>query len=46
MFARSKFNGDISGWDVSRVENMSAMFNDSKFNKNISKWDVSSHKKI
>ena len=35
------FNGDISEWDVSNVEDMGAMFSDSKFNGDISKWDVS-----
>ena len=36
------FNGDISKWDVSNVENMECMFANSKFNQDISKWDVSS----
>ena len=35
------FNGDISGWDVSRVTDMRYMFNGSRFNGDISKWDVS-----
>ena len=35
------FNGDISKWDVSKVKNMSRMFNTSKFNGDISNWDVS-----
>ena len=35
-----KFNGDISNWDVSKVENMEGMFYCSKFNRNISKWNV------
>ena len=36
------FNGDISQWDVSNVENMYAMFNCcKKFNGDISAWDVS-----
>ena len=34
------FNGDISEWDVSNVENMERMFTDSEFSKNISKWKV------
>ena len=38
------FNGDISKWDVSEVENMSTMFAKSKFNGDISKWDVSNVK--
>ena len=44
MFAYSKFNGDISKWDVSNVKDMYWMFNNSKFNGNISKWDVSNVK--
>ena len=35
------FNGDISQWDVSNVENMAFMFYNSNFNGDISKWDVS-----
>ena len=41
MFCGSKFNGDISKWDVSSVTDMSAMFIYSKFNGDISRWDVS-----
>ena len=41
MFSHSKFNGDISNWDVSNVTNMSEMFEYSQFNGDISKWDVS-----
>jgi surface protein len=37
----NKFTGDISGWDVSNVKNMSYMFANSKFNGDISGWDVS-----
>ena len=37
-----KFNGDISGWDVSNVENMYCMFDRcGEFNQNISGWNVS-----
>ena len=37
-----KFNGDISRWDVSNVENMHAMFHGaSDFNQPIGDWDVS-----
>ena len=36
----SKFNGDISKWNVSNVENMFWMFNGSVFNGNISKWKI------
>ena len=32
------FNGDISKWDVSNVEDMSYMFANSKFNGDISDW--------
>jgi surface protein len=40
MFYASKFNGDISSWDVSNVENMSSMFMYSKFNNDISNWKI------
>ena len=46
MFYGSKFNGDISEWDVSSVTNMDSMFYCSKFNGDISEWDVSSVEKI
>ena len=36
-----KFNGDISKWDVSNVEDMSYMFYDAKFNGDISNWKIS-----
>ena len=36
----SEFNGDISGWDVSRVTNMDSMFKNSKFNGDLSKWNT------
>ena len=32
MFAQTKYNGDISKWDVSNVWNMSYMFTKSVFN--------------
>ncbi|XXK28805.1 BspA family leucine-rich repeat surface protein [Arenicellales bacterium nBUS_45] len=35
------FNEDISGWDVSNVTSMRAMFFQADFNQNISKWDLS-----
>ena len=44
MFAYSKFNGDISKWDVSNVEDMSNIFYYSQFtgeNGDLSNWDVS-----
>lgn len=38
----SNFSGDISGWDVSNVKDMFAMFAGAiKFNEDISTWDVS-----
>ena len=41
------FNGDISRWDVSNVENMDTMFYGcKKFNCDISRWDVSNVKYI
>ena len=36
-----KFNGDISKWNVSKVENMEGMFSESNFNGDISEWNVS-----
>jgi surface protein len=38
MFYSSKFNNDISSWDVSSVENMDSMFIKSKFNGDVSNW--------
>ena len=46
LFEDSKFNGDISQWDVSNVTNMEYMFKGSKFNGDISQWDVSSDTNI
>jgi surface protein len=40
MFYDSKFDQDISDWDVSNVENMKSMFEQSKFNQDISKWVI------
>ena len=40
MFYGSKFNGDISNWDVSNVKNMCLMFRNSKFNQDISNWKI------
>lgn len=43
FFGASKFNGDISDWDVSNVTDMSSMFeNATSFNQPIGSWDVSS----
>ena len=42
MFCDSKFNGDISVWNVSKVTNMFEMFYDSDFNGDISNWNISS----
>ena len=41
MFLDSKYNGDISNWDVSNVKYMGNMFYGSVFNGDISNWDVS-----
>ena len=40
LFASSKFNGDISQWDVHNVTDMGGMFENSNFNGDISKWNV------
>jgi surface protein len=41
LFFNSYFNGDISDWDVSNVEDMYGMFRGAKFfNGDISKWNV------
>jgi len=40
MFRKSKFNGDISKWDVGNVRDMTDMFCDSLFNGDISKWNI------
>ena len=40
----NKFNGDISKWDVSNVQNMNHMFYGSSFNGDISNWNVSNVK--
>ena len=44
MFGQAfAFNQDISGWDVSSVENMGYMFYDAgAFNQDISGWNVGS----
>jgi surface protein len=42
-FAQSSFNGDLSGWDTSRVSNFKQTFADaSEFNQPLSSWDVRS----
>ena len=49
MFKYFTFNGDISGWDVSNVDNMYRMFYSSSFtgeNGDISKWNVSKVKNM
>ena len=49
MFSNSKFNGDISGWNVSNVKDIGRMFQYSEFigeNGDISIWDVSNVKNM
>ena len=42
-FGTSKFNSDISGWDVSNITNMKLLFAGADaFNQDISVWDVGS----
>ena len=38
IFYLSKFNGDISNWNVSNVENMVTMIDNSPLEKNPPKW--------
>ncbi len=38
----TNFNGDISKWNTSKVENMSYMLRATAFNKPLNNWDVSS----
>ena len=41
----TNFNGDLSEWNVSRVEVMNGMFEGcSNFNSDLSKWNVSNVK--
>ena len=49
MFECSKFNGNISNWDVSNVKDMEWMFYQSDFtgeNGDISNWNVSNVEKM
>ena len=49
LFYYSAFDGDISDWDVSNVENMCEMFLKSSFtgkNSDISEWNVSNVKNM
>ena len=45
MFEKSKFNGNISKWNVSNVINMGSMFKNSKFNQDINNWFIKLNKK-
>lgn len=42
LFEKSPFNGDISGWNVSKLKYIYDMFEGSPFNQDISRWDTSS----
>ena len=48
LFAdKSAFNADLSGWDVSKNENMAEMFcGASLFNSTLGKWDTSKVKNM
>ena len=41
LFFDHRFHGDISRWDVSKVNNMYCMFYQSEFNGDISQWNIS-----
>ena len=41
VFSFTKFNGDISRWNVSNITNMSMVFSNTEFSGDISKWNVS-----
>jgi surface protein len=40
MFYGSRFNNDISKWDVSKVTDMEIMFKYSAFKQDISNWKI------
>ena len=40
LFFSSKFNGDISGWDVSNVMNKEYMFKNAPIENNPPKWYI------
>jgi hypothetical protein len=44
MFKCSKFNKDISGWNVNNVEYIDKMFYGSEFGKDISIWKLNNIK--
>ena len=41
MFSDSKFDSDISDWNVNNVTDISYMFQFNQFNGDISGWDIS-----
>jgi len=45
MFVYSKFNQDISNWDVDNVLDVSWMFANSEFNKDILNWSIKLNEK-
>jgi hypothetical protein len=40
MFSYTDFNGNISDWDVSKVENIESMFYITKFDGDLSNWKL------
>jgi hypothetical protein len=40
MFESSKFNQDISNWNVNNVQSMIFMFSSAEFNQDISNWNI------
>ena len=41
-FYDSDFSGDVSGWNISKVTDLTGTFEDSLFDGDLSNWDTSS----
>jgi hypothetical protein len=40
MFTDSKFNGNISNWDVGKVRHIEFMFKNTPFNGDLNNWNM------